>query len=308
MDGGATWIRRSNGLASTQAELKIDPLDSARMYLAYYYPSYDQSGCALYRSRNAGKSWTEIYATEGPGWCGPTFDGAGNFYLIDWYAWQKTWDGGDHWWWEGADEPYGVPATSQSVSANPYVDDLIYAVGDGIYYSEHAGRLWQAAGGSNGLWDARLFYKDQGQTVYAIGRYHQAYSTDTGKTWTSCGEDVTASRSDTRLAVNPQGSRLYLATPGNGVMISTDNCQSWQSSNHGLSNLFINTLAADPNSSDIVYAGTDGGAFVSFDGGETWNEINDGLLGATVVYSIVVDKDSNVYAATPYGIFKLEGK
>jgi hypothetical protein len=26
------------------------------------------------------------------------------------------------------------------------------------------------------------------------------------------------------------------------------------------------------------------------------------------VYSIVVDKDGNVYAATPYGIFKLEGK
>jgi hypothetical protein len=26
------------------------------------------------------------------------------------------------------------------------------------------------------------------------------------------------------------------------------------------------------------------------------------------VYSIVVDKDSNVYAATPYGVFKLENK
>ena len=34
----------------------------------------------------------------------------------------------------------------------------------------------------------------------------------------------------------------------------------------------------------------------------------DGLLGATVVYSIAVDKDSNVYAATPYGVFKLESR
>ncbi len=56
------------------------------------------------------------------------------------------------------------------------------------------------------------------------------------------------------------------------------------------------------------FAGTDDGAYVSFDGGAHWGEINDGLLGATVVYSIVVDNESNVYAATPYGIFKLEGK
>jgi photosystem II stability/assembly factor-like uncharacterized protein len=48
--------------------------------------------------------------------------------------------------------------------------------------------------------------------------------------------------------------------------------------------------------------------YISFDGGKTWGQVNDGLLGATVVYSITVDKDSNVYAATPYGIFKLEGK
>jgi photosystem II stability/assembly factor-like uncharacterized protein len=70
----------------------------------------------------------------------------------------------------------------------------------------------------------------------------------------------------------------------------------------------VNTLAYDPNDPETIYAGTDGGAYVSFDAGATWGQVNEGLLGATVVYSIVVDKDSNVYAATPYGIFKLEGK
>lgn len=91
-------------------------------------------------------------------------------------------------------------------------------------------------------------------------------------------------------------------------MASDDGCQTWTPSNNGLSSLFVNTVVIDPNNPDIVYAGTDGGAYISFNGGQTWSEINDGLLGATVVYSIVVDKDSNVYAATPYGIFKLEGK
>ena len=307
-DGGATWARQSNGLASAQAELKLDPQIGERIYLAYYYTSYGQFGCTLYRSQDTGKSWSEIYSAVG--WCGPAFDSTGNFYLLDWYALQMSWDGGDQWLFDspGYLSSYGLPIPSQIVSANPFIEDLIYAVGDEIYYSEHAGRLWQPASGSDGLWDARLFYKDQGQTVYAIGRYHQKYSTDGGKNWTGCGEELTPSRSDTRLAIDSNGSRLYLATPGQGVMISMDNCQSWQASNDGLSNLFVNTLAVDPINPSIVYAGTDSGAYISFDSGIYWNQINDGLLGATVVYSIAVDRDSNVYAATPYGIFKLEGR
>ncbi|MBE7435690.1 MAG: hypothetical protein HS100_17375 [Anaerolineales bacterium] len=309
LDDGATWARHSNGLASAQAELKIDPHDAAKMYLAtYFFSKNEKASCVLYRSRDAGKNWFEIYSTIG--WCGPAFDTTGNFYLLDWYALQMTWDSGDHWLFEepGYLAPYSLQGTTQSISANPFIDELVYDVGNQIYYSEHAGRLWMPANGSEGLSDARLFFKDQGQTLYAIGRDHHIYSIDGGRTWMSCGEDKTASRSDTRLAVDPQDSRLYLATPGQGVFISTDNCSSWQASNNGLGNLFVNTVAVDPNDPNLVYAGTDGGAFISFDSGKSWDQINDGLLGATVVYSIAVDKDGNVYAATPYGIFKLEGK
>jgi photosystem II stability/assembly factor-like uncharacterized protein len=91
-------------------------------------------------------------------------------------------------------------------------------------------------------------------------------------------------------------------------MVSTDKYQSWQASNNGLGNLFVNTVAIDPNNSDIVYAGTDGGAYVSFDGGGTWGQVNNGLIGSNIVYSIAVDKEGNVYAATPFGVFKLEQK
>ena len=72
--------------------------------------------------------------------------------------------------------------------------------------------------------------------------------------------------------------------------------------------LIVNTLAIDPNHPNTIFAGTQAGAFVSFNDGVSWYEINNGLLGATVVYSIAIDQESNVYAATPYGIFKLEGK
>jgi photosystem II stability/assembly factor-like uncharacterized protein len=224
---------------------------------------------------------------------------------------QMSSNGGENWLWD-SDEEWGnhlLPSyflRRSSISANPYIEGLVYDIGDAIYYSTGSG--WQISSGSEGLRDARLFYTDQSKMIFAIGRIHQSYSTDNGVIWQNCGQDVTASRSDSRLALDLQGSRLYLATPGQGVLISTDNCGSWQPSNNGLSNLFVNTLAIDPNDSNKIYAGTDGGAYISYDSGATWGQVNDGLLGAVVVYSIAVDKDSNVYAATPYGVFKLENK
>jgi photosystem II stability/assembly factor-like uncharacterized protein len=111
------------------------------------------------------------------------------------------------------------------------------------------------------------------------------------------------------LAIHPnESATLLLATTGYGIIKSRDNCRTWKFSNKGLGSLAVNIITIDPKNPDTIFAGTDGGAYVSFDVGETWHEINDGLLGATVVYSIVIDKDSNVYAATPYGVFKLEGR
>jgi photosystem II stability/assembly factor-like uncharacterized protein len=321
-DGGASWVERNGGIGSARSELKIDPMDSAKIYLAAYYID----SCTLYSSLDSGKNWSAIKGKAD--WCGPAFDAANVLYLMEQGALQMLSNGGETWLW--GNQPKNLPwrynnpgnnpkeimeshllpsyyrGGSESISANPYIEGLVYDIGDAIYYSTGSG--WQKSSGSEGLRDARLFYTDQSKMIYAIGRTHQAYSTDVGVTWQNCGQDVTASRSDTRLAFDLGGSRLYLATPGQGVFISTDNCGSWQPSNNGLSNLFVNTLAIDPNDANKIYAGTDGGAYISYDSGATWGQVNDGLLGAVVVYSIAVDKDSNVYAATPYGVFKLESR
>jgi photosystem II stability/assembly factor-like uncharacterized protein len=156
-----------------------------------------------------------------------------------------------------------------------------------------------------------FFGSDQGQRAYAVSRDFQVYwSNDSGETWKACAfTESYHAIGESRMAIDPRdANRLILATRGDGIKTSQDGCNSWQPSNIGLGSLFVSTIAIDPNNPDTLYAGTDGGAYISFDGGETWGQINDGLLGATVVYSVVVDKDGNVYAATPYGIFKLEGK
>ena len=74
--------------------------------------------------------------------------------------------------------------------------------------------------------------------------------------------------------------------------------------NNGLENLQVNMVALDPSDPNTLYAATDGGTYISFNGGDSWGLVNNGLLGATVVYSIVIDAQSNVYASTPYGNLK----
>jgi photosystem II stability/assembly factor-like uncharacterized protein len=329
-DGSPSWVKKNNGIGSTRSELKIDPTDNAGMYLATdYFTDGGVYDCRLYRSTNGGKDWSSIITAD---WCGPSFDSTNMLFLLEWNVLQKSRDGGESWLLNfprieqyssdpgsgdftkynmdvaGFFSTHNLPGEPQSISANPYTDNMIYTVGNTIYYSTDGGVSWQQSAGSEGSFDARLFYTDQSKLIFSIGRTRQTYSTDNGRSWQSCGEDVNTSRSDSRLALDLQGSHLYLAVPDQGILTSTDNCQSWQVSNDGLGNLFVNSLASDPNNSDMVYAGTDGGAYISSDKSKTWTQVNEGLLGATVVYSIVVDKDSNVYASTPYGVFKLEGK
>jgi len=148
----------------------------------------------------------------------------------------------------------------------------------------------------------------QGQRIYLIGDTELVRSDDGGETWRYCAISY-AARYGSRLTLDPRDDdRLYMPTRFDGVMVSEDGCESWQPSNEGMGSLFVNSIAIDLGNPDTLYAGTDDGAYVSFDSGETWGEINDGLLGATVVYSIAIDPQGNVFAATPYGIFGLEAR
>jgi hypothetical protein len=172
------------------------------------------------------------------------------------------------------------------------------------------GDSWQTSGVKDVEIDGLVVDPSQEHRMCVVGPCNVYRSNNSGATWKTCGRgwDLLA-RDGAQMAIDPQDSdRLFLATRGEGVWISEDGCLSWHQKNLGLGNLFVNTVAIDPVNPDTFYAGTDGGACVSFKGGDTWGEINDGLLGVTVVYSIVVDPQNNVYAATPYGIFKLEGR
>jgi tetratricopeptide (TPR) repeat protein/photosystem II stability/assembly factor-like uncharacterized protein len=299
-DGGETWEERSSGLGGGRIELTLDPSNNSILYLEQMGP------VSLYRSIDSGQNWTLLIE----GGFGHALDSAGNIlYSMLEEGLLKSADQGLSW--EVVPWPMDVGLTSIAAhSKQPQWVYVTYGRGNPpyIYLSKDAGNSWEGTQGMESICDGRLYFDhEDGNVVYIFGDMDAFRSEDSGLTWQRCGSAASwYSRSYSRLVVDPRDSdHLILATRGEGVSLSEDGCRSWQSSNNGLGSMFLNTVAYDPNDPDILYAGGDSGAYVSFNGGESWGEINDGLLGATIIYSIVVDPESNVYAATPYGVFKL---
>jgi photosystem II stability/assembly factor-like uncharacterized protein len=301
-------------LGASNFEVKLALDENLMMYV-------EQNDCAFYRSPDLGLNW-ETISDRYPG-CDLEFDAGGQTRYLTVrndpsqnYSILRSTDQGATW------ESISIPGQGSATAiAHPHQPGVLFLIFDDptekARISLDYGTAWHEVEATKSLWSAR-FYSNQGNDdiLYAISAsfLDPARSDDGGESWESCldgggNTDLYVTSSDTQAVIDPRDSnQVLIATQGDGVLVSLDGCQSWQTSNTGLGSLFVNTLAIDPNNPNKIYAGTDGGAYISFDFGQTWGEINDGLLGATVVYSILVDQDGNVYAATPYGIFKLEGK
>ena len=322
---GATWQNQTNGLGNTIMELKIS--QNGIFFAQDSHTMSSRSGsaleaCNLYRSMDRGQSWTTILRGTRSS-CGLSFDADGStLYWNDFGNFvHRSADNGDTWEsWGGFRQSDSGKFQMGIIVPHPKNNAFVYILNENkLYVTLDEQKTWfKPIAGEWPVPMARLYFDhNEGSEIYLVfsdegrdgGVYH---STDYGKSWFECSEILTSSPtlSDTQLVIDPRDSKKILLALWDygGIIASRDGCQSWFSSYTGIGHQRVNTIAIDINNPDRVLAGTNDGAYVSFDGGQTWNQINDGLLGATVVYSIAVDKDSNVYAATPYGIFKLEGK
>jgi photosystem II stability/assembly factor-like uncharacterized protein len=302
-NGGSSWSEASNGIPANCMDLRINPSDPSNLFAIEYC-----AGSALYQSQDHGQQWNDLGIEEGS-LSDFAIDASGQvFYRL---RYDKLFR------FKGA--IYNVlypPHNPSEIAANPYVPGMLFLVADNkLYQSDDEGATWIVVNDFFPYSDATFAFTSQQSIIYLVSSNPGTVfyrSDNNGQSWQDCAYDPKGGirdLSESNLAVAPQDSNhLYMGSLDKGIFVSLDGCSTWKESNVGLSNKTINTIAIDPNNPETVYTGTDGGAYVSFNDGETWGQINDGLLGATVVYSIVVDVDSNVYAATPYGIFKLEGK
>jgi photosystem II stability/assembly factor-like uncharacterized protein len=313
-DAGQTWKQSNNGLGATYFELLLYPKDEKVLYV-HYFRDYYKGAWDIYKSMDGGRNWESFnsgYERDSRyGWVtrdvdflfiskdGTIYNSFGGFL-------KRSLDGSATW------TIFRNGGGLQIVN-HPQNPSAVYILSQNFMeFSLDGGGTWTTSVLAFDWYTfPRLYFTSDGDVMYAASNSTVAISKDMGKHWTFCSTTRYApfSDSETKFAVSPEDSnRVFLATIGQGVIVSEDGCALWHQSNLGLENLFVNTLVIDPNNPDTLYAGTDGGAYISIDGGQTWGQINNGLLGALVIYSIAVDKDSNVYAATPYGIFKLEGK
>lgn len=127
-------------------------------------------------------------------------------------------------------------------------------------------------------------------------------SQDKGKIWEQKTYIRTVNKdTETISSVNvmemffdPQDSQtIYIATENNGVYVSYNGGEQWDSFYSQISRVF--EVAVDPTSRNIVYLSLGGKIVKTTDGGDTWDEVYFEAISGVMIKTIAVDYfDSNV--------------
>ncbi len=103
-------------------------------------------------------------------------------------------------------------------------------------------------------------------------------------------------------------SYIFAGTNGDGIFVSADNGENWDSSNAGLQSKVIHSFLIIGNT---VFAGTEAGVSISTDNGKSWDSINSGLSGMGVwslAVSFGASGDTTIFAGTWSGIYSTTDK
>jgi photosystem II stability/assembly factor-like uncharacterized protein len=297
---------------------------------------YLGTGRGVFKSVNAGRSWTRTRLVQPPGPYGssppgvtalvvdprtPTTVYAGlNGRWVDGSTYDrplfKTTNGGRTW--------RALGLRGQPIGISPAGPPTVYAAAGGsggtsrLLRSTDAGLTWRAADDglpSTYVW-ALAFDPTAPATVYAaMGPQGLFASGDGGGSWRKLG--VSAAYGEvTAVAVDPRDPRTVYAGTDAGVIKSLDGGGSWRLANaalggHGRDRWYgeVSSLVVDPRDPRTVYATTFcTGVFRSTDGGRRWSRANGGLEASCGRrYSLAIDPlgPSSLYATdSSHGVFK----
>jgi hypothetical protein len=321
-DGGTTWQDVGVNLASlTFGALAIDPVNPNNVYAGagesiHYFNTTTYSGKGLYRSTDAGATWTQVISGFGltthfsavkvsPTNPATVYAALGSGF---WHAsspgneglWRST-DSGVTW------ARTGNYNDAFDVLPHPTTPDRVYgATGGGtttggFYTSTNNGATWTKT--STGLPSSirRMqiaLAPSVPSTVYALtytepggtGTVAVYRSTDDGVNWASTGASFASGQGwyDLLLAVNPANvNEVYIGT--DELRVSTDGGATftyvggsyWSQSMH----VDFHIMAYAPSNSAYRYIGCDGGIYRSSNSGSAWVNLN-GTLPTLQFYRI----------------------
>jgi len=303
-DGGGSWQRIAvRGPAPSFTSLVIDADSPGTIFAT------DDSHPAIYRSSDAGTTWSKVtlplQAADGlqvfPGSRGTLYATTTKGKVF------TTTDGGASW------QPLGSGANlpTGAVVTDPRDPQTIYAAGGhGIVRSVDGGRTWRSAntGFVSTVINSLVLAPGSSKTLYAGGD-NIFKSTDGGLSWRSASNPL--KWGVIALAVSPQTrGTIYAGTRGLGAFKSSDDGHHWRPVNSGLLQ-DVEAFAIDPRNPSTVYAvtstdlaygtGEGGRVFKTLDGGATWRRMS----GPRNVQTLAVDPQTEtVFAGTNHDLFR----
>ena len=310
-DGGATW-RES-------PELKTEAIHSLTQAEAAPDILIAGTNRGLYRSTDAGDSWTQLSTAATPGLINVeslAVDPRSSdvIYAGTWYLPYKSTDGGRTW----KSIKTGMIDDSDvfAIDIDPRdPDHVIASACSGIYDSRNRGEQWRKVQG----------IPSQSRRTRAILQHPSVsglvFAGTTEGFWRSTrgGADgswmLTTSKQleINSITVHPKDPQtIFIGTNNYGVMVSRDAGKTFAPSNGGYSGRFANSIIADREKPGRVYAttintATGGGFFfVSNNGGATWDASMRNMPNRLISYSILQDeRDGNIiYLGTNLGVYR----
>lgn len=165
-------------------------------------------------------------------------------------------------------------------------------------YSNDSGKTWEPLL-INQDQAFRSLIKTSNGHLLASNRTGIYRSVDSGKHWVLDKENMNV----WHFAQNSKG-HLFASVYGQGMFISLDNGNNWQSINNGFGENPIRLAWSILVSNDVLYiAAFDRGFFQSFDNGINWKAMNKGL-NKQMALSLYQSPDGTIYGGTSTGIFK----
>lgn len=113
--------------------------------------------------------------------------------------------------------------------------------------------------------------------------------------WFLSSTGITGGASISSLAAS--GTNIFAATHGEGVYISSNNGNSWEAVNNGLTQLNVYSLGV---SGSGIFAGTLDGVFKSTNNGANWTSASNGIGGTVRSFAVT---GTNIYAGGGNGVF-----
>jgi len=306
----------SNGLGNLPLTLLISPTHDNSFILTHSncYITYPVWECKNYFSTDSGVTWNLLpesfhgyYAwdTNGNSLYGIKAALGGNVNTM-----MVSNDAGKNW-----VRVSTIPGPEQNPNGNSNLAWLgasptkpgtvfVYRTGDypAFFRSMDGGLIWEQLDlkiGNNQRFNIT------GNRLWAANDNELVYSDDNGGTFQNCSKPERDTNLPFTLLYMQKSNLILWGNTNDGIVQSKSNCLSWTTVPSQPEGLVINIMVSDPRDENTLYVGSNNGAFVSLDMGKSWSAINDGLLGANIIYSMVVDSQGNVFASTPYGIFKL---